>query len=73
MQRSLPKQSVQSLFANKFAFADNEEILVNALDLCGELLAKQTLERENKYLKTRVEWLESLQQCPTYKRFDVLA
>jgi len=73
MQRSLPKQSVKALFANKFAFAEDEEILVNALDLCGELFTKQKLQHENNSLRARIEWLESLQHCPTYKRFDILA
>jgi len=66
MQRSLPKQSVQSLFVNKFAFAYNEEILVSALELYGELLIKQRLQHENNSLRARIAWLESLQQCTTY-------
>lgn len=74
MSQGFPVETRRALFANKFAFDRDEEILVNAVNLVYELAKKDYLEAENKKLKERVAWLETITKPvePQYRRFDVL-
>jgi hypothetical protein len=73
VKKGLSKESKNALFADRFAFTKDEEVLVNAIDLCDELLMKDHLSRENKKLRERIAWLEacSKQPEPEYRRFDI--
>ena len=73
MKKGLSRESKEALYADRFAFARDEEVLINAIDLCDELLMKDHLERENKKLQQRIAWLESYTkpQEPQYRRFDI--
>jgi len=73
MSQGLPKETRRALFANKFAFENDEEILINAINLVHELAKKDYLEAENKKLKERIAWLETITKPvePQYRRFDI--
>jgi hypothetical protein len=73
VKKGLSKESKNALFADRFAFTKDEEVLVNAIDLCNELIMKDYLERENKKLQQRIAWLEacSKQHEIEHRRFDI--
>jgi hypothetical protein len=73
MAKGLSRESKEALYADRFAFARDEEVLINAIDLCDELLMKDHLERENIKLQQRIAWLETYvkQPEPEYRRFNI--
>lgn len=73
MAKGLSRESKEALYADRFAFSRDEEVLINAVDLCDELLMKDHLERENKKLQQRIAWLETYVKHPEpqYRRFDI--
>ncbi len=69
----IKREKRNRLLSDRFAFADNEEVLVNALDLCDELIAHDQLkQRYSKALET-IEILKALVDCQKteYRRFDI--
>lgn len=64
------------ILADRYAFAENEEVLVNALDLCEEMIENEQLKRlvdslknDNDILRTRL----ALRDCERmeYRRIDI--
>lgn len=63
---------------NRFAFSKDEEILVNALDLCNMLIENEHLKRqvtrlsyENDIVRTRLAIREL--EAPVYQRINLKA
>ena len=72
----LKETTKQQILSNRYAFVSNEEVLVNALDLCDELIAHESLSRAySKLLKaysmleTKLHYLD----CPEYRRINLKA
>ena len=65
------------LFADRFAFGIDEEVLVNGIDLTNELIAFDKLKAEFKILQKNLELKEMLlelkQKSVKYRRYDVRA
>ena len=65
------------ILSNKFAFGEDEEVLVNALDLCAEMVENEHLKRivtklqnENDILRTRLA-LRDIEDCKEYRKIDL--
>ena len=68
----------RQILDNRFAFADNEEVLVNALELCDLIIEHEHMARQimrlmndNDILKTRL----ALRECEDkeYRKIDLRA
>lgn len=74
----ISKIKKSQILSNRYAFLDNEEILVNALDLCEEIIENEQFKRlvdrlknENDILRTRLA-LRDLDRVE-YRRIDLKA
>lgn len=72
----ISKITKRQILDNRFAFTDGEDVLVNALDLCNELIENEHLKRkitrlqyENDLLRTRIA-LRSY-DCVEYRKIDI--
>lgn len=68
----------QNILSNRYAFEPNEEVLVNALDLCDELIECEALARAYRKLLHQYDLLlikyelKSV-ECPHYQKIDLKA
>lgn len=74
----ISKIKKSQILSNRYAFLENEEVLVPALDLCEELIENEQLKRlidrlknENDILRTRI----ALRDCERveYRKIDLKA
>jgi hypothetical protein len=66
----------REILDNKFAFSKDEEILVNALDMCGIIAQNDYMKHEISRLLNRIDILEtrlSLREFEFYKKIDLKA
>lgn len=66
----------QQILSNRYAFLENEEVLVNALDLCDELIAHESLSRAYSKLLRAYSLLENklhYLDCPEYHKINLKA
>lgn len=60
------------IIANRFAYTEDEEVLVNAIDLCNEIIANDRYKHELARLQNKVDILSTLIDLnPTYSRIDL--
>jgi hypothetical protein len=61
------------IILNRFAYEPNEEVLVNANELCAELIAHETCKRQLALLMNKLEAMSivlSLRDRPSYRRVN---
>lgn len=66
----------REILDNKFAFGKDEEILVNALDVCEMIVENEHMKHQINRLLDRIDILEVrlvLRECETYKKIDLKA
>jgi hypothetical protein len=66
----------REILDNKFAFKKDEEILVNALDICEMIVQNEHMKHKINRLLDRIDILEvrlALRDCETYKKIDLKA
>jgi len=72
----IKQESRQRLVEDKMSFEYNQEVLVNALDLCDEVFSHDKLKRMYAMAMERIDLLETviaLKECNEYRRFDIKA
>jgi hypothetical protein len=66
----------REILDNKFAFSKDEEILVNALDICEMIVQNEHMNHHISRLLNRIDILEtrlSLREFEFYKKIDLKA
>jgi hypothetical protein len=70
-------ESRSRLLEDKFQFASDEQVLVNALDLCDEVFSHDKLKRLYNNAMSRIDMLETviaIKDCEhSYRVFDIKA
>jgi hypothetical protein len=65
----------EDLISNRFAFDRDEEVLVNALELCNEIIAHEKCRRQLHTLKDKLETMTMLIHLkdgrPDYRRINL--
>jgi len=64
------------IILNRFAYTADEQVLVNASDLCSEILAHDKLQSQVKYLSSKIDDLKfilSTLSHPTYRSVNLKA
>ena len=71
------KNSTKSaIIADRFAYAEDEEVLVNALDLCNEIIEHEKLRRAYQQIVKRLDLMIAIadeRNKPAYGRIDLRA
>ena len=66
----------RNILDNRFAFAENEEILINALDACELIIEHEHMARQIVRLMNDIDILKTrlaLRECETYRKIDLRA
>ena len=62
------------IIRNRFAYEPNEEVLVNANELCAELIAHEKCKRQLALLMNKLDTMSillELRDCPSYRKVDL--
>lgn len=71
----IPSSTRTAIIADRFAYTTDETVLVNASQLCNEIIAHDRLQVQYKHLQERMDLLLSFLHTdkPTYRYIDLLA